>query len=49
MKITELSMPELLKLLRASENSPHPDEYAVRVLRDELSRRLADDRQGAPA
>jgi len=40
MKITELSTPKLLKLLRVSEQSPRPDKHALSVLRAELSRRL---------
>lgn len=40
MKITELPTAEINRLLRATENSPDPDEYALRILRDELDRRL---------
>jgi len=40
MKITDVATAELLRLIRASESSADPDEYALRVLRAELSRRL---------
>jgi hypothetical protein len=40
MKISDLPTAELLRLLRATEHSNDPDQYALRVLRAELSRRL---------
>jgi hypothetical protein len=40
MKITQIPTAELLRLIQASERSSDPDEYALRVLRAELSRRL---------
>lgn len=40
MKITDLPTAELTRLLRATEDSSDPDEYALRVLREELNRRL---------
>ncbi len=40
MKITDVVTTELLRLIRATECSSDPDEYALRVLRAELSRRL---------
>ena len=40
MKIRDLSPAELLRLLRASERSPKPDEYVLSVLQKELDRRL---------
>jgi len=40
MKISDLSATELLRLLRVSEQSSDPDDYALSVLRRELDRRL---------
>ena len=40
MKITDLPTAELLRLIQATERSSDPDQYALRVLRAELSRRL---------
>jgi hypothetical protein len=47
MKISDLPSAELLRLLRVSERASDPDEYALSVLRQELTRRLdlARDRE----
>jgi len=42
MKINEIPTSELRRLLRATEQIPDPDEYAISVLRKELSRRAVD-------
>ena len=40
MKLSELPATALLEMLRATERAQNPDSYAVRVLREELDRRL---------
>jgi hypothetical protein len=47
MLLTDVSTNELKRLIRAGERSSDPDEYALAVLRRELERRQASDKQDA--
>jgi hypothetical protein len=47
MLLTDVSTNELRRLIRAGERSSDPDEYALAVLRRELERRQASDKQDA--
>ena len=44
MLITNVPTAELRRLIRSSERSPDPDQYALAVLRRELERRRTDSK-----